>query len=258
VQTVPTPILPPKSLEPSRTTSLVSAVSCLEAQSTAAFTPRNDDPIVNVCRLRMERFKKLINDPEFVYGHQNRGVKVWHLEPKGEPLIAKGHIIVPNVPSVSFALECLSTCPRIQQWNTDLLDHRTIKTFPVHNNMFLSERISQDYNAYKGKMGFPGRDFLWYSYVVWEDVDTAFVIHFSDFDSSDDNPQASGRFVRARALISGYRVQRVNGDLSIYFINQVDPGTNLVPDWIINSVMKKTPERLSALSEYILTADRSR
>jgi len=244
----------------SRETSLVSAVSCLESQSTSAFSPRSSgDPVLKHARERVEIFKDWLHDSRFSGGSKSNGVTLWHLQLPNEPLIAKGHILLPTVDSMAFVVECLTNRDRLRAWNTDIIENRIINRvcYNEYSSPFVSEQIVHEYNAFKGRMGFPGRDCVWHAYTVWENLDTVFIVHFSDHSTTYESV-ASGRHLRINVLLSGYRIERTPEGISVHFVNQVDPGATLVPEWILNTVMKRTPERLAALSAYIHFANLER
>lgn len=234
---------------------MVSAVTCLESQSTSAFSPRYlDDPVLRTARERVLKFKEYLTDHRFGLGTTSDGVKMWHMQPHDEPLVARGHTVIKNITSLELVVEALTNNDRLREWNTDIVETRVINklTFP-----YGCEQVVKEYAAFKGRMGFPGRDCVWHSYTVWENNETVFVIYFSD-QSASHAVESVGRYVRAHVLISGYRVDRTAEGISVHFVNQVDPGAKLVPEWILNTVMKRTPERLAALSAYIHFADKEK
>ena len=65
----PDPTVAMKFPDISRETSMVSAVTCLESQSTSAFSPRHaEDPVLRTARERVEKFKEWLTDPRFGSG----------------------------------------------------------------------------------------------------------------------------------------------------------------------------------------------
>ena len=232
----------------SREVSLVSAVSCLETQSTAAYSPRAiENPILMKARERREVLYNLIIDSgsKFTGDHESNGVRLWYIQPENEPLISKGHISVQGSYNLRPVLECLTNANKAREWNADVIEGQVINEI-INSG---EETLLYEYNAYKGRMGFPGRDFLWYSYIYWESADVVYYLNFSD--ESQLTQQTTNRYVRGNALLTGYRIERTESGLSIHFVNQVDVGIKRVPDWIVNTIMRRTPERLGILAAYL-------
>lgn len=233
----------------SREVSVISAVSCLETQSTAVYSPRSaEDPILSKARERREVLEDYILDSarRFVAGDaDSKGVQLWHFHPDKEPLVAKGHVAVEGVfDDLSLVLNCLTNVEKAKEWNTDIIEGHVIRE--ILNTS--QERLVHEYSAFKGRMGFPGRDFSWFSYTYWESRDVVFVLNFS---SDVDDHNSSSRYVRAHAWITGYKLARTKSGISVHFVNQVDIGSKRVPDLIVNSILKRTPERLGVFSKYI-------
>jgi hypothetical protein len=78
----------------------------------------------------------------------------------------------------------------------------------------------------------------------------AFHVTFSNSETISGF-EPSDKFVRATTWLAGYRIERLAGGLSIDFVNQTDIGGRGVPQWIVQSVMKRTPDQLALLSQYI-------
>ena len=244
-----------------RETSMVSAMSCMETESSTTYVPGDPARAAQIeARRRLSLLKSLIADNSFSGGHSNKNVKIWYKQPRNEPIVSRGHVVFPEAHSLEMIIESLTDIDKIKQWDTDTVEQRYINEIPISltRDSFINERLYQTYCAFKGRMGFPGRDFIWNSLIAWESEDLVYLVHYSDpLFPLPAGFQPSSGYIRGTTLLTGYRIERTMNGITIDFISQVDIGSSLVPDWILTPIMKKVPERLAVLREYIHIAHRN-
>jgi hypothetical protein len=244
-----------------RETSMVSAMSCMETESSTTYVPGDPERVAQIeARLRLTQLKSLIADNTFSGGHSYKNVKIWYKQPRNEPIVSRGHVVFPEAHSLEIIIEALTEIDRIKQWDTDTVEQKYINEIPIPHirDSFINERLYQTYCAFKGRMGFPGRDFVWNSLVAWESEDLVYLVHYSDpLFPLPASFQSYPGYIRGTTWLTGYRLERTVSGVTIDFISQVDIGNSLVPDWIITPIMKKVPERLAVLREYIHLAHRN-
>lgn len=244
-----------------RETSMVSAMSCMETESSTTYVSGDPERVAQIeARLRLTLLKSLIADNTFSGGHSYKNVKIWYKQPRNEPIVSRGHVVFPEANSLEMILEALTDIDRIKQWDTDTVEQKYINEIPIPQirDSLINERLYQTYCAFKGRMGFPGRDFVWNSLVAWESEDLVYLVHYSDpLFPLPASFQPHPGYIRGTTWLTGYRLERTVSGVTIDFISQVDIGNSLVPDWIITPIMKKVPERLAVLREYIHLAHRN-
>ena len=166
-------------------------------------------------------------------------------------LVARGEVLLEGVDDVGFVLDAMTDREGRSEWDVDIINNVFIRDIGIPNAVH--ERAFQVYNSFKGRFGFPGRDFVWDVYVSREG-DEAVHLTFSHHEA--DCPQGfapgqRGNLVRGETFIGGYRITKEGGGVRMLFLNQTDIRGNF-PDWLSNSVIKKSPEKMGLLAKFIL------
>ena len=225
-----------------RQLSTMTTWTCLETPSAHS---------AEAARRRMRMLEEYILDPQrrFVDGGvSSSGVRLSHVMPAGEPLVAKGQIFLPGFFDISTVLAAINDIRERRKWDKEMVHYEPI--MDVMRDDVMGESLCQVYSAYRGKFGIMGRDFVWNVYNAWESPEVAYHVSFSQTDCPRGF-EPNDKFVRATTWLAGYRIARTEGGLSIEFVNQTEIGGRAVPQWIVQSVMKRTPEQLTLLTQYI-------
>ena len=218
--------------------------------SVTTFGNPTDLHILLTLRQKMETMRTYILDPkkEFISAGTVGKIPIFFRKFDNHPLVARGEVFVPNVTSLETIAAAISSDER-HNWDTDVIEMRKIRDIlvAIPSPDFFHENVSQVYNSFKGRFGFPGRDFVWNTYIAFSETDLVQLCY-----STGDPAEASNqKFVRAETILSGYWVRLIQGGCMIHFINQTDIKGRL-PDWIVDSVVKKSPAKLEQLYTYLI------
>jgi hypothetical protein len=191
---------------------------------------------------------------EFIQNGESGDVRLWY-KPRNEidPLIAKGEILIRNEHDIDLVLEVLTGSKHRSGWDLDNLSNIHIRDIHVNNLENRKERVCQVYNAFKGRFGQPGRDFVFNEYTCKLSNQKSACLFYSNSEEqcpSGFEPGSRGRFIRANTILGAYQLEKETNGIRVHFINQTDIGGKL-PDWISDLVLKKSPEKLSYISFYI-------
>lgn len=216
----------------------------------------SDLAILLRARERLEIFRTYIADEnrEFVSCGYAGKIPLSFL-PKWQdiPLAARGEIFVDSITDLGFVADCLSDRQRRHEWDVDLVSIYTIREIPVQLSSpdFIQESLHQVYNSFKGRFGAPGRDFVWNSYMARSDSELFQLTYSQPETECPPGYEPNSKFIRGETFLGGYWVKRLNGGCQIHFVNQTDIKGSL-PDWIIDSVIKKSPAKLEQLRVFLL------
>ena len=225
----------------------------------------NSDLAILLCvREKLETMRKYIMDGirgGFVAGGVSSNVPLFWLKPtNGGPLIAKGEVFLEGIDDLTFVAKCIFDPACRLQWDSDVVAINVIREIPVQlaSPDFTYEHLTQVYNSFKGRFGAPGRDFVWNSYVARSETDLVQVQYSVSDLEYPRGFEPNTKFVRAETTFSGYWVLKGHGGCVIHFINQTDIKGRLLPDWLVDSVIKKSPAKLDQLKTFILKQFESR
>jgi hypothetical protein len=235
-----------------RETSIISLFSCVETESSATSADR---ATVEEARRRLDLLKSYIADDSFTLNSRSKTVTLWHKNE--EPLISRGRTTIEDVFDLDLVVDAITNLERVKRWDPDTVHQERLSEVSLSRNKspYMKEFLHKTYCAYKGRMGFPGRDFVWNTLIAWESDSLVYLVNYSEQEGA---PESKPGFVRGKTKVAGYRIQRCPNGIVIDFTNQVDIGSKLVPDFILTPIMKKVPERLAALAEYIHIAHREK
>lgn len=230
------------------------ALSTPEVYSVLALDPA--ECIVGELRRKSELARKYILDElnEFIENGHSGSVRFW-FKPRSPdaPLIAKGEVLLINVDSIDFILQVLTESRYRPFWDLDIVNNIHIRDILSDSLDHTKEKARQVYNSFKGRFGQPGRDFVFNEYTCKINENKAvFLIYSNPADECPPGfePGSRGPFLRAHTFLGAYLVEKESNGVRIHFVNQTDIGGSL-PDWISNLVLKKSPEKLSFISNYI-------
>jgi hypothetical protein len=187
----------------------------------------------------------------FHNGGTDSGVVLSHLHRNGEPIIALGKLFVPNWHPINLVdiSNSLLDVNRRHEWDHDIQSCVRLNTCEIGN----FELLMKTYASFKGRLGFPGRDFVWHVYSV---IDRDSFFHITV--SADDDPTylregQKERLVRGTTVLGGFCLRKVHGGTELYMINQTDvKGGRVIPHWILDSVLKRSPCKLVAIKKFIM------
>ena len=229
----------------------------VEEYRDALSDPGEDDPCNFFYHSRLEYFRELCRDDTFIVS-ENSGTDVeLSYRPRGtDPLIARGRLSLANsrLENLNEISNLILDNSKRHLWDSDLYEIETLE----RKSLSATESIVRVWVSYKGQYGFQGRDFFWDIYVrVTEDE----IVHITTPGEDDGMNRYPGRFVRGRTLIGGLWItKKPESNVEMVLINQTDvfggssSSKRLLPDWIIDSVMKKSPMKLNALKAFITSS----
>ena len=201
---------------------------------------------------RLAYFRQLCSDPSFLLesatSNSPDGIEISYKPRKNDPLIARGKMHASgwfphNLAQISDLI--LDTSKR-HLWDSDLYEIEILERTSISD----SETLLRVWASFKGRFGFPGRDFFWDIYILVSEDE---IVHVTMPGEDDGVNRHNGRFVRGQTLLGGLRIVRTPEGVDMTLINQTDAGgRRLVPDWVIDSVMKKSPQKLGAIKKFIL------
>ena len=242
-------LVPKSEMSPCSTTAPVIS---FEEYSDALSEPSDDsDGTLDLYRSRLSYVRELCIDNSFIFDHSDCGVELSY-KPRGDdPLIARGRLTVEDFTFENFQYisDLILDTSKRHLWDTDLYEIETLSQKKIST----TESIVKVYASFKGKLGFQGREFFWNIYTRVTDNE---IVHVTMPGDDDGINRHSGRFVRGRTLLGGLCISRkFDNVVEMVLVNQTDVfGTSskrLVPDWIIDSVMKKSPMKLVAIKNFI-------
>jgi len=217
----------------------------------------NDKRILDELRDKRILAYKYMEDAsgEFMDNGRSGNVKLWFKPKKGaEPVVAKGQVFLPNEQDIDLVLDVLTSSQHRVVWDHDNVSNIPIREIFLDNSEDGRETARQVYNAFKGRFGQPGRDFIYNEYICKISESKALYLLYSNPDEQCPpgfEPGSRGNFVRAHTYLGAYLIQKEFSGIRMDFVNQTDIGGSL-PDWIANMVLKNSPEKLSSISIYIL------
>ena len=243
---------------PQRTISSICSTQEPANEFSDAVSEKPKDSDIFVSRLECFRTYSHYDQADFIlesYSTCHQGVELSYIPRNGsKPIIARGRLKF-NPPAhpidfVEISNQLLDPLKR-HEWDVDFQDMKIFEKIQLSQN----ETLIRAYACFKGKLGFQGRDFFWDIYVKITDTE---LIHVTV--SSNEEETLSSRFVRGRTWLGGLSIRRTNdGDIEMVLINQTDvtsgdksSSNRFIPDWIIDSVMKKSPLKLVAIKKFIL------
>lgn len=169
-------------------------------------------------------------------------------------LIARGETLITgnyDLSMITHTLQDLSQSVR-PLWDHDFVSGEVISPRELVGE---NEHLGMTWCAFKGRYGFPGRDFCWNQY-TWTNEDKTESIHIAASVAVGSEPEGfrpgqRGNYVRGVTHIGGYKFTVLpEKGTHVVFFNQTDIGSNL-PAWITDSVLKKSPSKLEYFRKFI-------
>ncbi len=219
-------------------------------------TPSDEsqDFIVEEMRKRAVELRNLISEQDNSF-KRNGSFGCVDLSYRFNPrLIAKGETLIEDIFDLTVIIDTLQDLSQDirPQWDHDFVSGEVISPkYPIGDN----EYLCLTWCAFKGRYGFPGRDFCWYQY-TWVNESKTESIHIAASLPVGTEPQGfkpgqRGNYIRASTHMGGYKFSVMpDKGTHVVFFNQTDIGSNL-PSWIIDSVLKKSPSKLEYFRKFI-------
>lgn len=228
----------------------IDAVSVLEE-----FSPNESREILAEARRRVDQLLHWLDveGDQFVRNGHSGSVELYYRSKSAtvHHLITRGDVFLADVDDLCFVLKAINDPTTRKEWDHDILKLIEIRHLPVASQ---DESLRQVYNAFRGRFGAPGRDFVWNVY-NWNLGSVAYQMTFSIPENdcpSGFAPGDHGHFIRAETFVGGYRLIKESSGIRIQFVNQSDIKAGSIPDWLLNPFMRKTPERIGLLAQFIL------
>lgn len=227
--------------------------SFMSIDSAEELAPVNSSAAIGHGQQLMRSLKCIVSDKiGFVSSGSIGETQLWYL-PKSSnllPMMVMGQIVIPgsNFDLVSV-INLIMNLNFRTEWDPEFLEGQLV--YPIYNvNECMHLRTS--WIACKSKPGFPGRDFVIYSFSEVSST-TASIVTWSvppeyvppSFASKVKSPA----HVRARIISAGYYLDQSAGSLTITYINQADLG---VSAWLSEPAFRKMPKVLNTLKQYIV------
>jgi hypothetical protein len=245
----------------SEDSTLVEETCCLpvdECSPTQASLQSVDDDfgdlILDELREKVSQLGVLVSerDDHFVKnGHSGNVALSYRFDPK---LISSGETIFENFFDLAAIIQTLEdiTITTRSLWDSDFVSGEVIVP---RKEVGGGEAVAQIWCAFKGRFGFPGRDFVWNQY-HWINEDGTEAVSIATSVTVGDEPNGykpgeKGNYVRGATAIGGYKFSIIpDVGTRVIFFNQTDIGSNL-PGWITDSVLKKSPSKLEYLRKFM-------
>jgi len=231
------------------------------SDAVSEFSLPDNANLLSRMRESLECVKRLCfaEDASFCNGGMDSGVVLSHQCRSGNDhgiMIAKGKLFIPNwyPRDLAEVSDRLLRPARRAEWDSDVLDCQELSTIGIGGSW--NECLMKTYASFKGRFGFPGRDFIWHVYSIVES-DHFFHINVSLEDEDEDLSRKlrdKHRMIRGNTVLGGFCLKLVQGGTEIYMINQTDlKAGRAVPDWILDSVVKRSPCKLVAIKKFIMS-----
>jgi hypothetical protein len=232
------------------TTSSCSTRIPVAEFSDAISEPETDDN--SRYQARVDYFKDLCNDPSFIQESRDSDEIVLSYKPRknSEPLIARGSLFIPDwtPPDLHQVSKLILDTSNRHIWDSDLNSIETLD----HQSVSDTDSLLRVWASFKGRYGFHGRDFFWDTFATVSETE---LIHVTVSGEDDGIERYPGRFTRGRTVLGGLCIRRTSTGTEMILINQTDVGSrraNFVPEWIVDSVMKKSPLKLISIKNFII------
>ena len=251
---MPTACLPCFSRRRSCSPKVESASLCSTRVPVVEYTDALSEPETDkhLYQARVDYFRDLCIDPTFINETTDSEVVLCHKPRRNsEPLIARGSLTIPDwsPQDLRQVSDLILDSSKRHSWDCDLNSIETLD----HQSLSETDSLVRVWASFKGRYGFQGREFFWVTFATVSDTE---IVHVTVSGDDDGIERHAGKLSRGRTVFGGLCIRKTcTGGTDMILINQTDlgnRGSNFIPEWIVDSVMKKSPLKLTSIKNFII------
>lgn len=171
-------------------------------------------------------------------------IKAFRKDPLGLPMLVKGTINLGKTYTVNEVINYLWDPEIAAEYDHSLIKACAIREFP--SNLYIL------YQAFKGRFGLCGRDFVMYSVKHWESKNRV-TIGSRSVESWPNCDHMVNGLVRGFTHLGGYDVRKdtTTEEILLTLIFQVNIKTDGIPAWIVNRVKLEQLQVAKHIRKYL-------